>query len=181
MNSKMRMKDLWSKRHTWEVGSIYGTLIFLGLTVYFFLMYAVGLVHVTELRFLNVIIMLAGVYYAVKQYRRTHDGVISYFRTLAVGTFAGAIGASTFALFIFLFLQFEGNLMESIRQNEAVGRYLNPYIASFAVLLEGIISGFGLSYLLGNYMITEKTNVPAGGMIPLADGDGHYHSETEHS
>jgi hypothetical protein len=181
MNTKMRMKDLWKKRHTWEVGSIYGTLIFLGLLVYFFLMYALGLVHVTELRFFNVIIMLAGVYGAVRQYRRTHDGVISYFRTLAVGTYAGAIGASTFALFMLLFLQFEGNLMESIRANESVGRYLNPYIASFAVMLEGIISGFGLSYLLGNYMVTEKANVPAGGMIPMADADGHYHPKTEHS
>jgi hypothetical protein len=173
--------DLWRKSHTWEVSSIYGTLIFLGLSAYFFLMYAIGLVHVTELRFLNVFIMLAGVYCAVKQYRRTHGGVISYFRTLMVGTGAGAIGASTFAVFIFLFLQFEGNLMDAIRANEAVGRYLNPYIASFTVLIEGIISGFGLSYLLGNYMVTKEATAPVGGTIPLADAEGHYHSEIEHS
>jgi hypothetical protein len=177
----MWMKDFWKKRHTWEVASIYGTLIFLGLMVYFFLMYAVGLVHVTELRLLNVLIMLAGVYFAIKQYRRTHGGVISYFRTLTVGTAAGVIGASTFSLFIFLFLQIDGSLMEAIRENEAVGRYLNPYIASYAVMLEGTISGFGLSYLLGNYMVTENNNVPVGGMIPVADADGHYHSDIPRS
>ena len=181
MNTTMKMNDLWIKHHTWEVGSIYGTLIFLGLMVYFFLMYAIGLVHVTELRFFNVVIMLAGVYQSVKQYRRTHDGHISYFRTLMVGTAAGAIGASTFAVFMFLFLQFEGNLMESIRANESVGRYLNPYIASFAIMLEGIISGFGLSYLLGNYMVTDKANEPAGGVIPVTDADGHYQSKIERS
>jgi hypothetical protein len=181
MNSKMRIARLWEKRHSWEVSSIYGTLIFLGLTLYFLIMYAVGAIHVVELRFLNLFIMLAGIYYAVKQYRRTHMGHISYFRALAVGTSTATIASSTFALFLFLFLQFEGNLMESIRVNEQIGRYLNPYIASFAVMLEGIFSGFGLSYLLCNYMVTEKANVPMGGMIPVADADGHHHSGIERS
>jgi hypothetical protein len=144
--------------------------------VYFFLSYAFGFIHIIELRFLNLFIMLAGIYFAVKQYRRTHLGHISYFRALTVGTATAAIATSTFALFIFLFLQFEGNLMQQIRANEQIGRYLNPYIASFAVMLEGIFSGFGLSYLLCNYMVTEKANMPLGGMIPMADGDGHYHS-----
>jgi hypothetical protein len=177
MNTKMRMKDLWEKNHTWEVSSIYGTIIFLGLTVYFLLMYAVGAIHVVELRFLNLFILLAGIYFAVKQYRRNHLGSISYFRALTVGTATAAIASSTFALFLFLFLQFEGNLMESIRTQEQIGRYLNPYIASFAVMLEGIFSGFGLSYLLCNWMVTEKANIPMGGVVPVADADGHYHAE----
>lgn len=177
----MKINDLWNKRHTWEVASIWGTIIFLGLMIYFFLMYATGLIHVIELRFLNLFILLAGIYYSIKQYRRTHDGTVSYFRALMVGTSTGAIAASTFALFVFLFLQFEGNLMESIRENEQIGRYLNPYIASFAVMLEGIFSGLGLSYLLTNYMSTEKANVPVGGAIPLAEVDGHYRSEIPRS
>jgi hypothetical protein len=181
MKTRMRMKDLWEKSHTWEVSSIYGTIIFLGLTAYFLIMYAVGLIHVLELRLLNLLIMLAGVYYAIKQYRRTHGGNISYFRVLMVGSGAAGIAASTFAVFLVIFLELEGNLMEAIRQNEHIGRYLNPYIASFAVMLEGILSGFGLSYLLANYMVTEKANVPTGGVIPLADIDGHYDTKTERS
>jgi len=177
----MRIRDLWEKYHTWEITSIYGTIVFLGLTVYFFLMYAVGTIHVTELRFVNLFILLAGIYFAIKQYRRTHLGKISYFHALIVGTSTAAIASSTFALFLFLFLQFEGNLMESIKQNEQIGRYLNPYIASFAVMIEGIFSGFGLSYLLSNYVITENANMPMGGMIPMADGDGHYKSDTPRS
>lgn len=175
------MREIWDKSHTWEVSSIYGTLIFLGLLVYFFLMYAIGAIHVVGLRFLNLFIMLAGIYFAIKQYRRTHLGSISYFRALTVGTATGSIAASTFALFMFLFLQLEGNLMESIRANEQIGRYLNPYIASFAVMLEGIFSGFGLSYLLTNYMSTEKANVPMGGMIPVTDVDGHHTNEIPRS
>jgi hypothetical protein len=175
MNIKTSIGNLWEKHQPWEVSSIYGTLIFLGLTVYFLVMYAVGAIHIVELRFLNLFIMLAGIYYAVKQYRRTHLGDIAYFRALAIGASTAAIASATFGLFMFLFLQFEGNLMESIRVNEQIGRYLNPYIASFAVMLEGFFSGFGLSYLLCNYMVTEKNSAPTGGMIPLADTDGHHH------
>jgi len=176
-----RIKDLWNKYHSWEVSSIYGTLVFLGLTVYMLLMYAVGAIHVIELRFLNLFIMLAGIYYAIKQYRRTHNGMISYFRALTIGTGVAGIASATFALFLFAFLKLEGNLMESIQKSEQIGRYLNPYIASFAVMLEGFFSGFGLSYLLCNYMVTDTPSDPVGGIIPIADADGHYTSDAPHS
>ena len=74
------MKDLnlWNRPD--RIPEIYGTLITLGLIVYFFIMYAAGLIHVIELRLLNVFIMLAGVYYALKQFKRTHDFKMDYFK-----------------------------------------------------------------------------------------------------
>ena len=168
--------DIWNKSHTRQVSQIYGTLIFLGLTVYFLLMYALGLIHIVELRFLNLLIMVAGIYFAMKQYRRTHNGTISYFRALTVGTATGFIGATTFGIFLFLFLQLEGNLMESIRHNEALGAYLNPYIAACVVMVEGVCSGFGMSYLLVNFISTENATTPQGGKLPLMDKDGHYNT-----
>ncbi len=171
---RMRIKEeILNKRHTWEVASIYGTLIFLGLTVYFLIMYAVGLQHVIELRFLNLFIMLAGVYYAMMQYRRVHDGHISYFRALTLGSATSFIGATTFGIFLFFFLKLEGNLMHSIQVNEPIGRYLNPYIASCVVQLEGVFSGFGLSYILVNYIHTDSATLPQGGAIPVADNHGN--------
>jgi hypothetical protein len=106
------------------------------------------------------------VYHALRQYRRTHDGQMSYFRGLTVGTATAGIASATFSLFLFIFLKWEGNLMQSIQENEPLGPYLNPYIASFAVLLEGMFSGFGLSYLLVNYMRTDEVAKPQGGDIP---------------
>jgi hypothetical protein len=123
-------------------------------------MYALGVIHVIELRLLNLFIMLAGVYYALKQYRRTHHGHLNYFRALVTGTAAAAIGTSTFALFLFAFLKIEGNLMQAIQENEPLGPYLNPYIASYAVMLEGMFSGFGMTYLLINYMQTDRATEP---------------------
>lgn len=178
----MSMKEkILNKSHTWEVSQIYGTLIFLGLLVYFLLMYAVGWIHVIELRFLNLFIMLAGIYYAMMQYRRTHGGHISYFRALTLGAATGFIGTTTFGIFLFFFLKFEGNLMVSIQENEAIGIYLNPYIASCVVQIEGVLSGFGLSYLLVNYITTDEATLPQGGSIPVADHHGNHSTKVSHS
>ncbi|HYG19146.1 MAG TPA: DUF4199 domain-containing protein [Ohtaekwangia sp.] len=148
--------DIWNR--STRIPEIYGTIIFLGLLVYFLVMYAVGLIHVIELRVLNLFIMGTGVYYALKQYRRTHSGELTYFKALVTGTATAALGTATFSLFMFFFLQIEGNLMQNIHENEPLGQYLNPYMASFAVFLEGIFSGLGISYLLVNYLHTDSTS-----------------------
>jgi EamA domain-containing membrane protein RarD len=163
----LKSSKLWDRSKPNQISQIYGTLIFLGLTVYFFLMYAIGAIHVVELRLLNIFIMVIGVYLAMKQYRRTHDGHMNYFRALTLGTATAVIGTATFALFLFFFLKLEGNLMQSIQENEPLGHYLNPYIASYAVLLEGIFSGFGVSYLLVNYLQTDRATEPQGGDIQV--------------
>jgi uncharacterized membrane protein YhaH (DUF805 family) len=169
----MTIKEkLLNKKHAFEIIQIYGTLIFLGVTVFFLLMYALGLQHVIELRFLNLLIMLAGVYFAMMQYRRLHDGQINYFRALSLGTATAFIGATTFGIFLFFFLKLEGNLMTSIQENEPIGRYLNPYIVACAVMLEGVFSGLGLSYILVNYIKTDSATIPQGGTIPVSD---HIH------
>lgn len=169
MNMRTTMTKIWNMSRTWQLSQIYGTLIFLGLTIYFLLMYAAGLVHVIGLRFLNVLIMAAGVYYVIRHYRRTHGGNITYFRGITLGTATAFIGITTFGFFLFFFLMLDDSLMQSIRVNEAIGRYLNPYIAACVVMLEGVFSGFAMSYLLVNFMNTEKDSMPQGGIIPLSD------------
>ena len=171
----MKLIDrILKKKHTWELSQIYGTLIFLALTLYFLLMYAVGLIHVIELRFLNIVFMLTGIYFVLRQYRANHAGELNYFRALALGTATAFIGTTTFGIFLFFFLKFEGSLMESIQVNEPIGRYLNPYIASCVVMLEGVISGFGSTYMLINFMNTNEASAPTGGKIPVADHDGNF-------
>jgi hypothetical protein len=150
--------NIWNRPD--RIVEIYGTVIALGLIVYFFLMYALGLIHVIELRLLNLLIMLVGVYFALRQYKRTHMGQINYFRALVVGNGAAALGALTFTLFLFLYLKVDQNLMQSIRENEPLGINMNPFIASFAVFLEGIFSGFMCTYLWTNYMVSDQVNEP---------------------
>jgi hypothetical protein len=43
-----------------------------------------------------------------------------------------------------------------------MGRYLNPYIASFIVALEGLFSGLLVTFTLINFVTTDEVNQPQG-------------------
>lgn len=150
----------------WDRGTripeIFGTLIAIALIVYFFLMYLVGLVHVIELRLVNLLFIIAGVYFALKQYRRTHRGQMDYFHAFTTGIKTAAIGTLTFAVFILIYLNVDKNLMQIIAERQPLGFYLNPYIASFMVSLEGIFSGLFVTFLLSNFL-AARTPVPRVG------------------
>jgi hypothetical protein len=150
--------NIWNRSD--RLPEIYGTIIAIGLIVYFFLVYALGLIHIVELRLLNLIIMFVGIYYALKQYRRTHAGHLNYFRALITGVGTAGLATATFTLFLFFYLKIDTNLMESIRKHEPLGIYLNPYIATFAVFLEGIFSGFTITFFLINYINTDSVSDP---------------------
>jgi hypothetical protein len=139
-----------------RIPEIYGAIVTAGLILFFFAMYAAGLIHVIELRLFNLFILLAGVYYALKQYKRTHNGQLDYFSALTTGVATAAIAAATFSLFVFIYLTLDRHLMNSIVENEPLGIHMNPYIASFIVFLEGLFSGFGMSYLMSNFAATDR-------------------------
>jgi len=140
----------------------YGIRIALGLTVYFVIMHMVGLSHVVELRLLNLLILVAGVFFALKKFRERHEDRLNYFRALVTGVSTAAIGACLFAAFLFLYMTFDEGLMDSIQQNEPMGRYLNPYIAACIVALEGVFSGLLVTFILINYVATDEVNQPVG-------------------
>lgn len=136
----------------------YGLKIGAGLIVFFLLMKVVGLVHIYELRFLNVIIQVAGIYYALKKFKETHGQHINYFRALVTGVSTGAIASLIFAIFLFTYLMMDNALMLDIIEKEPMGRYLNPYIAAFMVALEGVFSGLLFTFILINYITTDEVS-----------------------
>jgi hypothetical protein len=140
----------------------YGLRIAVGLIVYFVVMHLTGLSHHVELRLLNLLILVTGVYLALKKFRETHGEQLNYFRALATGVSTAAIGSFIFAVFLFAYMKIDASLMTSIVENEPMGRYLNPYIASFIVALEGLFSGLLVTFILINYIATDEVNEPQG-------------------
>jgi hypothetical protein len=140
----------------------YGVRIGAGLAMYFLVMHLSGLSHHVELRLLNLLILVAGVYFALKKFRETHGAQLNYFRALVTGVATGAIGSFIFAVFLFAYMKLDSALMESIVKNEPMGRYLNPYIASFIVALEGLFSGLLVTFILINFVSTDEVNEPQG-------------------
>ncbi|HEY5692713.1 MAG TPA: DUF4199 domain-containing protein [Cyclobacteriaceae bacterium] len=136
----------------------YGLRIAAGLIGFFLIMKLVGLSHHVELRLLNLFILSGGVYMALKRFKASHSDRLNYFRGLITGVATAAIGSLVFAFFLFLYMQLDSEMMQFIIENEPMGRYMNPYIASFIVALEGVFSGLLVTFVLINYVSTDEVN-----------------------
>jgi hypothetical protein len=143
-----------------RIAENYGLKIALGLIIYFLLMRILHLSNHVELRFMNLVILTAGVYYGLKHFKKTHGDNLNYFRGLITGVAIAGIGSLLFGVFLFAYMKIDGDLMEHIKQTEQMGRYLNPYIASFIVVLEGFFSGLLVTFVLLNWITTDEVNVP---------------------
>jgi len=56
-----------------------------------------------------------------------------------------------FALFFFIYVTFiDRELMTSIIEKEPMGRFLNPYVASFIIAVEGVLSGILVTFIIIN-------------------------------
>lgn len=144
-------------RYPNRIPEIYGTFIALGLIIYFLISYWVGFVHMVELRLLNFPILVAGVYFALKQFERTHDGSLDYFRGLVTGIATASIGTLTFVLFLYGIFMIDKDLFQSVVKDGPMGAYQNVYLATFAVGIEGVFSGFMATFILMNFIDTAKT------------------------
>lgn len=143
-----------------RIAENYGLRIAAGLIVYFFLMKIIGWGHNAELRLFNLLILTVGIWAALKKFRSTHTDRLNYFRGLIMGVATGAVASLVFGLFLFLYMQLDEAFMQSIRDNEPMGRYLNPYMSAFIVALEGFFSGLLMTFILLNWVPTDEVNDP---------------------
>ena len=138
----------------------YGLRIAAGLIGFFLVMKLAGFSHIVELRVLNLFILMGGVYMALKRFKESHNGEMDYLRGMITGIATSSIGSAAFALFLFIYMQVDAEMMQFIMENEPMGMYLNPYIASFIVGFEGVFSGLLVTFMLMNYLNTKETNQP---------------------
>ncbi|WMN12761.1 DUF4199 family protein [Marivirga salinae] len=126
-------------------GLIGGIMVFVGLVVYFLIMNAIGLVHNLELRALNIFIMGAGVFYSIKSIHKKNKA-FDYFKGIGTGMFTAVSSSLAFAIFIFIYLLSNPEFLQEIKNVEPFGNYLNAFLISFIIIMEGAGSGFFLSY-----------------------------------
>jgi hypothetical protein len=138
----------------------YGLRIAAALILYFLIMKFAGYGHIVELRLINVVILVTGVFFALKKFKQSHEEHLNYFRALITGVSTGTIASVIFALFLFLYMKIDPAFMQSVIENDPMGRYLNPYISAFIVALEGIFSGLLVTFIIINYVTTDEVNEP---------------------
>ncbi len=144
----------------------YGVRIAAGLILYFVIMSILGLGHHVELRLVNLLILTVGIYLALKKFKSTHTDRLNYFRGLIMGVATGGIGSLIFGIFLFIYMQADESMMQSIRDNEPMGRYLNAYMSAFIVVLEGFFSGLLVTFVLLNWVTTDEVNTPLDREVP---------------
>ena len=136
----------------------YGLRIAAALILFFLIMKFIGLGHHAELRLFNLVILTVGVFLALKKFKQTHSDRMNYFRGLIMGVATGGIASAIFGVFLFIYMKLDSSLMQSIIENEPMGRYLNAYIASFIVVLEGFFSGLLVTFVILNWVATDEVS-----------------------
>ena len=138
----------------------YGLRIAGSLIVFFLTMKLLGFGHMIELRLLNLVILTAGIYLALKKFKGTHSDHLNYFRGLITGVATGGVASLIFGAFLFLYMKLDTDLMKTIVENEPMGRYLNPYMVAFIVVLEGFFSGLLVTFVILNWVTTDDVSSP---------------------
>ncbi|WP_018478116.1 DUF4199 domain-containing protein [Pontibacter roseus] len=147
-----------------KVGLKYGLFTALGLIGYFLLMRLIGLEQKVALRFLNGIIMAIGVTMAIKNYKKSRNGEIGYFKGLGVGIITGVVSTIIFAAFMLVYIKaFDDRLLKVLAGNQYFGERMEitPGIVIFMVLmLEGLISGFMIAFIAMQWFKRRDHKVP---------------------
>ena len=149
MNTSTTVQTFIAEKH--------GVFVAVGLIVFFFVMRILDLLYVVELRAMNIFIMATGIVMAVKTLKRIYPERYTYFQGMGTGILTGIIGSVLFALFVFFYVSFlDKGLMQSIIENEPMGRFMNPYIVSVIIAVEGIASALLISFITLNYLDPHK-------------------------
>lgn len=141
-----------------RIAENYGLRIAAALIIFFVVMRLVGLGHHAELRLLNLVILTVGIFLALKKFKLTHSDHLNYFRGLVMGVGTGGVASLIFGIFLFIYMKLDTGFMQSIIANEPMGRYLNAYIASFIVVLEGFFSGLLVTFVILNWVTTDEVS-----------------------
>ena len=152
-----------------RISENYGLRIAAGLIVFFLVMQMIGLGHHVELRLVNLVILSLGIFAALKKFKSTHTDHLNYFRGLIMGVATGGIGSLIFGLFLFIYMKVDNSFMQSIIDNEPMGRYLNAYMSSFIVVLEGFFSGLLVTFVILNWVTTDEVNSPIDREFPVVN------------
>jgi hypothetical protein len=107
-----------------------------------------------------LLILTVGIYLALKKFKQTHAARLNYFRGLITGVATGGVASLLFGFFLFIYMKLDGELMRTIVENEPMGRYLNPYIVAFIVVLEGFFSGLTVTFVILNWVATDEVSAP---------------------
>jgi len=109
-----------------KVGIKAGIITCFAYISYFIFMKYANLIEFTELRSLNFVIMLAGLYFTFRYYRLKSKIQIDYFKGILLGIVTSIVSVILFAIFIFIYFKLvDTQLLQQLKNNTPLmGQYL---------------------------------------------------------
>jgi hypothetical protein len=139
-----------------RIGITTGLLISVTLIAYFFLMKALNLAQVVELRFFNFVIIAAGICYAINYAKQHLHEQEFYLKGLAQGMIVTAVTVTSFALFMTIYLTyFDQPLMQEISKRVPYSGSLDGMIIFVSIFMEGMASGAIITFAAMQYFKSE--------------------------
>jgi hypothetical protein len=130
-----------------------GLISVIALIAYFLVMRLIGLAEITELHYLNGVILLAAIIYALnKQTKNLSGSKMDYLDGIKIGMGITGISVVGFGVFVALYLGFADPAFLTYLQAElSMGDYFTPVTAGLAVFLEGVASGAVFTFVSMQY------------------------------
>jgi pheromone shutdown protein TraB len=131
----------------------------IGLIAYFFIMKFLGLEHNFNLRLFNALIMYAGVYYLIKSLMSSAES-LSYLQGLLSGLIYSISVGLLFSAFVGIYTYLTPDFMQSIKDNEPQGVYMNEFGITILIFIEAMASGILFTYATMQFMKKKKEATP---------------------
>lgn len=147
------------KKSILQTGIQYGIKVAAALIIYFIIMSFFNLSHNISFRFFNILIIISGIYYAVKDYQKTHiksEG--DYLEDIGVGLSSVFFSTVIFSVFMFSYMKYLNPDFVLLIQQNSFGELMNIYIISFSIFIEGL--GFGAvgTFITMQWLKTSHSN-----------------------
>ena len=127
---------------------IFGFLLTVLLTIYFFIMKAAHLYEFFNLRFVNVVFFLLITWMAIRKfYEDNPDRKFNYLTGLMAGFRPAVFGIFLFAGFQVIYLSFDVQLLNAIAQGVPLPDVITPFTASLYLFFEGVAVALITSYI----------------------------------
>jgi len=129
-------------------GFAIGLVTAAALLAYFFIMKAVGLANVLELRFFNFIIAGIGIFYGINRLKNELQEDQFYLKGWAQGIYISAVSVVTFSIVLsFYITYFDASLAQTIKTETNIGTSFSTFTLFITMLMEGMAGGAIITFV----------------------------------
>lgn len=137
-------------------GFAIGLVTAAALLAYFFIMKAVGLSNVLELRFFNFVIAGVGIFYGINKLKNELQEDQFYLKGWAQGIYISAVSVVTFSVVLsFYITYFDASLAQTIKTETNIGTSFSTFTLFITMLMEGMAGGAIITFVSMQFLKRE--------------------------